>query len=82
LLQKRLLQERRAAIDRYLLHAGRSAVNPPLLQSIDGTDEPGSTVSQKTAPHSKRAVSIIQQLTTKVVAHHAIYYYKQNTNGS
>jgi len=33
-----LLQERRAAIDRYLLHAGRSAANPPLLQSIDGTD--------------------------------------------
>ena len=33
-----LLQVRRAAIDRYLLHAGRSAANPPLLQSIDGTD--------------------------------------------
>jgi len=27
-----------AAIDRYLLPAGRSAANPPLLLSIDGTD--------------------------------------------
>jgi len=27
-----------AAVDRYLLPAGRSATNPPVLPSIDGTD--------------------------------------------